>query len=65
MCIIQLFLRNDLKNFGLNPLEWTIHELNKQTFKVAFIDDKQFFFVGETQTVGPFQKWKNLKLISL
>lgn len=62
---IQWRLKNDLKKFGLNPAEWTIRELNEQKFKIASIKDQQFYFVGETQPVGPFQRWTNLKLISL
>jgi hypothetical protein len=65
MCKIQWSLKNDLRKFGLNPAEWSIREINEQKFKIAHINDEQFCFVGETHTLGLFQQWTSLNLISL
>lgn len=65
MCKIQMSLRNDLKTYGLNPSEWTLRKLKKRKFKVVHVTDNNFFFVGNTQQSGHFQKWTTLQLISI
>lgn len=65
MCKIQMSLRDELKNYGLNPAEWTLRKLRKQKFKVTNVSDKKFYFIGDTQASGPLQKWETLQLISI
>lgn len=65
MCRIQLRLRSELKNFGLNPSEWTLHKLTKKKFKITHVADNNFYFVGDTKTKGPSREWKTVQLISI
>lgn len=65
MSQVQGTLHNDLKKFGLNPSEWTIEQLEERLFQIAHIDDKQFFFLGETRLEGTIPEWNNLHLLSL
>lgn len=61
---MYMSLKNDLKNFGLNPAEWTIRKLSGQRYKIAAIADSSFFFLGETRN-EELPQWKELKLASI
>ncbi len=65
MCQIQLNLKRELKNFGLNPAEWNLRKLAKKKFKITHVADNSFFFVGDTKTIGLSQEWKTVQLISI
>ncbi len=57
-------LKEDLKNFGLNPSDWKLRQLKKSQYKIANIQDRQFYFVGKATQEGPFPKWSQIHLMS-
>lgn len=56
-------LHNNLKNFGLNPKDWRIQEIQNQHYAVTDVQDGQFYFLGEVDTTKESPTWNRLELI--
>ncbi|MNK06268.1 hypothetical protein D3C87_241610 [compost metagenome] len=59
-------LQNDLKNFGLNPMDWTLRKIGQSRYQVSHVSEDDFKFLGQLEMKTPFlPTWKNLELLSL
>jgi len=58
-------LHADLKNFGLNPAEWSLKQMRSLQIKIEHRLDSSFAFLGVATKKNKRLKWENLKLISL
>lgn len=64
MTAIDLFLQNNLKKFGLNPIEWKVRRLEEATYKIAHVDDHDFYFVGKIDVTQKAPTWNTIVLAS-
>lgn len=61
-----LKLNKDLKEFGLNPSEWSLVPQNECKYQVISNSDFNFRFVGEaTSAENGLAKWKMLSIESI
>ncbi|KYG62556.1 hypothetical protein AZI87_14735 [Bdellovibrio bacteriovorus] len=58
-------LRNQLKNFGLNPAEWNISRLQALNFLVQNRNDETFALYGRLEYRNRKPQWKSLEVYSL
>ncbi|KYG64409.1 hypothetical protein [Bdellovibrio bacteriovorus] len=58
-------LRNQLKNFGLNPAEWSISRLQALNFLVQNRNDETFALYGRLEYRNRKPQWKSLEVYSL
>ncbi|KHD87222.1 MAG: hypothetical protein OM95_15705 [Bdellovibrio sp. ArHS] len=58
-------LRNQLKNFGLNPAEWSICRLQALNFLVQNRADESFALYGRLEYRNRKPQWKSLEVYSL
>jgi hypothetical protein len=58
-------LQNNLKLFGLNPLEWTLEPSSEDEYMIHSCEDENFMFYGKA--TGPLQNqiWQSIQLYSL
>jgi len=59
-----ILLHSDLKKFGLNPLDWKLKKMKKRHYKIANINDNNFYFLGEIQQSGLVPQWAKIQLAS-
>lgn len=64
MSKVELNLKNELKNFGLNPRQWCLHKLARRKFIISHVEDGNFYFLGETKSRCQRHQWAKLQLIS-
>lgn len=55
-------LSQDLKSFGLNPIEWTLLKEKSQEYRIESKQDRDFVFKGRASRKG---KWDQLVLLSI
>ncbi|MFZ4403016.1 MAG: hypothetical protein ACOYOK_02845 [Pseudobdellovibrionaceae bacterium] len=56
-------LQNHLKTFGLNPIDWRIINIKKNTYKIKNKKDPQFVLYGYTGEQK--DSWAYLKVLSI
>ncbi len=63
--ITLLSLQAELKNFGLNPSDWTLHRVNALRFVLQNNLDANFLMRGRLEYKKQKAQWKSLELLSL
>lgn len=58
-------LQTELRNFGLNPSEWTLQQLNALHYRVLHRTDDDFSFYGRLEYRDHRPQWKSLEIESL
>lgn len=59
-----LKLQSQLKNFGLNPTEWSIQKVQSLTYKIQNRNDETFALYGYLEYRKQKPRWKSLELVS-
>ena len=55
-------LQQQLCQFGLNPQEWIVQQINSRTFVVCDRKDQQTYFWGSVTKNAQTLKWKKLQI---
>ncbi len=63
--LTNLMLQTDLTRFGLNPHEWSIHQIQHHSYLLQHKSDKHFTLQGRTQKQKDKTKWKFLQIFSI
>jgi|GEM_PF-3032075 hypothetical protein len=50
-----------LKQFGLNPMDWSLEKIKKNTFKIKHKEDSSFILKGYFED----RSWKKIWLFSI
>ncbi|MBX3034438.1 MAG: hypothetical protein KF865_10990 [Bdellovibrionaceae bacterium] len=62
--INQNQLQSHLKKFGLNPTDWILRAVSRQTYLITHRDDREFSFIGRTRG-RQTKHWESLALNSI
>lgn len=57
-----LFLQNQLKNFGLNPAEWSLFKIQNFGFRIQHREDHDLVLYGQMEYRNQRPQWKSLEL---
>ena len=63
--ITLLKLQDQLKNFGLNPTEWTLEKVQALQFMIVNKSDENFALRGRLEYRDKAAFWKSLEVVSL
>ncbi|MBX2988881.1 MAG: hypothetical protein KF802_13415 [Bdellovibrionaceae bacterium] len=62
--IHQNQLQSHLKKFGLNPTDWVLSAVSRQTYLITHREDRDFSFIGRTRG-RQVKSWSSLALNSI
>ncbi|WP_295903359.1 hypothetical protein [uncultured Bdellovibrio sp.] len=60
-----LKLQAQLKNFGLNPAEWSLQRIQSLTYVIQNRNDENFALYGRLEYRNHQPQWKSLEVVSL
>lgn len=64
--VMNMKLQSDLKNYGLNPAEWTLQRIQSSlSYLIKNRADETFAMYGELEFRKRKPQWKSLEVISL
>jgi hypothetical protein len=71
--MIQSFTKNhdltgllhNLREYGLDPREWTLEKISDEQFLIQSLDDDNFTFAGIVDKNTKPHQWKKIELYSL
>ena len=58
-------LQDQLKNFGLNPSEWSLEKIQALHFMIVNKSDENFALRGRLEYRDKTAFWKSLEVVSL
>jgi hypothetical protein len=61
----QVRLQNELRQFGLNPTDWTLMTFDSNCFLIQNILDRSFTLKGHLTLCKNFPQWKAIEIYSL
>lgn len=57
-----LLLQNQLKNFGLNPADWSLLKIQNFGFRIQHREDHDLVLYGQIEYRNQSPRWKSLEI---